>query len=129
MLSRFRIKFSNWSSPRSRDKLPPKSVSPPTKLGQRWRRPPEHSRVCCAVGYSSDRAGSSSTVPSSPDAAIAPGQPEVKDYQLSFDGDVAHGQFLTQVAGKDGVGHPVGAPGGVGEWYATFDPTEFKVGD
>ena len=25
----------------------------------------------------------------------------MKDYQLSFDGDVAHGQFLTQVAGKD----------------------------
>lgn len=38
---------------------------------------------------------------SSPDAAVAPGQPEVKDYQVSFDGDVAHGQFLTQIAGKD----------------------------
>src|SRR5437773_604252 len=37
----------------------------------------------------------------SPDAAVAPGQPEVKDYQVSFDGDVAHGQFLTQIAGKD----------------------------
>lgn len=65
---------------------------------------------------------------SSPDAAIAPGQPEVKDYQVSFDGDVAHGQFLTQVGGKDVwvtlAGH-LGSQGG----YATFDPTEFKVGD
>lgn len=65
---------------------------------------------------------------SSPDAAVAPGQPEVKDYQLSFDGDVAHGQFLTQIAGKDLwvtlAGH-LGSKDG----YATFDPTEFKVGD
>ncbi len=65
---------------------------------------------------------------SSPDAAVAPGQPEVKDYQVSFDGDVAHGQFLTQIAGKDVwvtlSGH-LGSKGG----YATFDPTEFKVGD
>ena len=38
---------------------------------------------------------------SSPDATVAPGQPEVKDYQVSFDGDVAHGQFLTHIAGKD----------------------------
>src|SRR5690349_10383370 len=43
--------------------------------------------------------GLPTTVPSSPEAAIAPGQPEVKDYQVSFDGDVARGQFLTQIAG------------------------------
>ncbi|HXP16632.1 MAG TPA: hypothetical protein VN868_05990 [Terriglobales bacterium] len=65
---------------------------------------------------------------SSPDAPIAPGQPEVKDYQVSFDGDVAHGQFLTQIAGKDVwvtlSGHLASKDG-----YATFDPTEFKVGD
>jgi len=65
---------------------------------------------------------------SSPDASIAPGQPEVKDYQVSFDGDVAHGQFLTQIAGKDVwvtlSGHLSSKDG-----YATFDPTEFKVGD
>jgi hypothetical protein len=68
------------------------------------------------------------TVPSSPDAAIAPGQPEVKDYQLSFDGDVAHGQFLTQVAGKD-VWVTLSGHLGSENGYATFDPTEFKVGD
>ena len=56
------------------------------------------------------------------------GQPEVKDYQVSFDGDVAHGQFFTHIAGKDvwviSSGH-LGSKDG----YATFDPTEFKVGD
>jgi len=76
----------------------------------------------------STQAGLPATVPSSPDAAIAPGQPEVKDYQVSFDGDVARGQFLTQIAGKDVyvtlAGHLSSKDG-----YATFDPTEFKVGD
>jgi hypothetical protein len=72
--------------------------------------------------------GLSAQAPSSPDAAIAPGQPEVKDYQLSFDGDVAHGQFLTQVAGKD-VWVTLSGHLGSENGYATFDPTEFKVGD
>jgi hypothetical protein len=66
--------------------------------------------------------------PSSPDTAIAPGQPEVKDYQVSFDGDVAHGQFLTQIGGKD-VWVTLAGHLGSKDGYATFDPTEFKVGD
>jgi hypothetical protein len=69
-----------------------------------------------------------SSVPASPDAAIAPGSPDVKDYQLSFDGDVAHGQFLTRVAGKD-VWVTLSGHLGSENGYATFDPTEFKVGD
>jgi len=73
-------------------------------------------------------AGLPTSVPDSPDAAIAPGQPEIKDYQLSFDGDVAHGQFLTQVAGKD-VWVTLAGHLGSDHGYATFDPTEFKVGD
>jgi len=76
----------------------------------------------------SSQPGLPTAVPSSPDAAIAPGQPEIKDYQVSFDGDIARGQFLTQIAGKDVyvtlAGH-LGSKNG----YATFDATEFKVGD
>jgi hypothetical protein len=64
----------------------------------------------------------------SADAPVAPGQPEVKDYQVSFDGDVAHGQFLTQIAGKD-VWVTLAGHLGSKDGYATFDPTEFKVGD
>ena len=64
----------------------------------------------------------------SPDAAVAPGQPEVKDYQVSFEGDVAHGQFLTQIAGKD-VWVTLSGHLGSKDGYATFDPSEFKVGD
>jgi hypothetical protein len=64
----------------------------------------------------------------SPNAAIAPGTPEVKDYQVNFDGDVARGQFLTQIGGKD-VWITLSGHLGSKDGYATFDPTEFKVGD
>ena len=47
---------------------------------------------------------------------------------MSFDGDVAHGQFLTQIAGKD-VWVTLSGHLGSKDGYATFDPTEFKVGD
>jgi len=73
-------------------------------------------------------SGLPTTVPTSPDAQIGPGQPEVKDYQVSFDGDVARGQFVTQIGGKDVTvtlaGHLNSKDG-----YATFDATEFKVGE
>src|SRR6266481_1301645 len=76
-------------------------------------------------------AAASQAIPgalSSPDAAVAPGQPDVKDYQVSFDGDVAHGQFLTQIAGKD-VWVTLSGHLGSKDGYATFDPSEFNVGD
>ena len=47
---------------------------------------------------------------------------------MSFEGDLAKGQFLTEVGGKTVwvtlAGHLASKDG-----YATFDPTEFKVGD
>ena len=75
-------------------------------------------------------AAAAQAVPSlsSSDVPVAAGQPEVKDYQVSFDGDVAHGQFLTQIAGKD-VWVTLSGHLGSKDGYATFDPTEFKVGD
>lgn len=83
-----------------------------------------------AVGAlsTSDAGGMPTTVPSSPDAEIAPGQPQVKDYQVSMDGDIARGQFLTQIAGKD-VYVTLAGHLGSKDGYATFDPTEFKIGD
>jgi hypothetical protein len=70
----------------------------------------------------------SSVPPTSADAAFGPGQPEVKDYQVNFDGDVARGQFVTQIGGKD-VYVTLAGHLGSKDGYATFDPTEFKVGD
>ncbi|HYM76173.1 MAG TPA: hypothetical protein VE377_09370 [Candidatus Dormibacteraeota bacterium] len=69
-----------------------------------------------------------------PGAAPAPNSdagsaaPTIKDQQISFDGDLVHGQFLTEIAGKD-VWITVSGHIGEKDGYATFDPTEFKVGD
>jgi hypothetical protein len=63
-----------------------------------------------------------------PDSNIGSAAPTIKDQQVSFDGDLVHGQFLTEVAGKD-VWITVSGHIGDKDGYATFDPTEFKVGD
>ena len=68
------------------------------------------------------------SAPNSPDSVISPGEVQVKDYQVKLEGDVARGQFLTQVAGKDIYVTLAGRLGSQ-DGYVTFDPTEFKVGD
>lgn len=69
-----------------------------------------------------------SAVPGSPDAVVGPGEVQVTSYQVKLEGDVAHGQFLTQVAGKD-IYVTLAGHLGSQDGYVTFDPTEFKVGD
>jgi hypothetical protein len=64
----------------------------------------------------------------SPDSNLGAGQPTIKDQQVSFEGDVVHGQFLTEIGGKD-VWVTVSGHLGSSNGFATFDPTEFKVGD
>lgn len=54
--------------------------------------------------------------------------PAILDQQVSFDGDQAHGQFLTTIAGKN-VWITVSGHIGSKDGYATFEPTEFKFGD
>ncbi len=66
--------------------------------------------------------------PLTPDSNIGSSAPTIKDQSVTFDGDVVHGQFLTEVAGKD-VWITVSGHIGDKDGYATFDPTEFKVGD
>ena len=56
------------------------------------------------------------------------GVPNIKDYQVSMDGDIVRGQFLTQIAGKD-VYLTLAGHLGSKDGYATFDATEVKVGD
>ena len=64
----------------------------------------------------------------SPDSNIGSAAPTIKDQQVSFDGDLVHGQFLTEIAGKD-VWVTISGHIGEKDGYATFDPTDFKVGD
>lgn len=63
-----------------------------------------------------------------PPSALGAAAPTIKDQQVSFDGDLVHGQFLTQIAGKD-VWITISGHLGEKDGYATFDPTEFKFGD
>jgi len=69
---------------------------------------------------------SSSTV--SPATEFPGAVPNIKDYQVSMDGDIVRGQFLTQIAGKD-VYLTLAGHLGSKDGYATFDATEVKVGD
>ncbi|MGA8764639.1 MAG: hypothetical protein WB562_17350 [Candidatus Sulfotelmatobacter sp.] len=81
--------------------------------------------VGAALAQALGAAGSSAL---SADSNIGSEAPAIKDQQVSFDGDVVHGQFLTEIAGKD-VWVTVSGHLGSQDGYATFEPTEFKVGD
>jgi hypothetical protein len=72
--------------------------------------------------------GSAAGAQLTPDSNVGSSAPTIKDQQVSFDGDLVHGQFLTEIAGKD-VWVTVSGHLGSKDGYATFDPTEFKVGD
>src|SRR5579863_10323697 len=81
--------------------------------------------ISAVLAQSLGNAGAAGLTPNSSVGAAAP---TIKDQQVSFDGDVVHGQFLTEIAGKD-VWITVSGHIGQKDGYATFDPTEFKVGD
>jgi len=63
-----------------------------------------------------------------PDSNVGSGTPNIKDQQVTMDGDVVHGKFLTEIGGKD-VWITISGHMGEKDGYATFDPTEIKVGD
>ena len=81
--------------------------------------------IGAAIAQSLGNGGETSL---SPDSNLGSAAPTIKDQHVSFDGDVVHGQFLTEIAGKD-VWVTVSGHIGEKDGYATFDPTEFKVGD
>lgn len=72
--------------------------------------------------------GASGAAGLTPDSNVGNGEPVIKDQQVTMDGDIVHGRFLTQMAGKD-VWVTISGHMGEKDGYATFDPTEFKVGD
>jgi hypothetical protein len=80
--------------------------------------------VSAAIGKLLGASGAGLT----PDTNIGEGAPSIKDQKVTYDGDTVHGQFLTEIAGKD-VWITISGHLGQKDGYATFDPTEFKVGD
>src|ERR1700688_4046397 len=75
-----------------------------------------------------DSAKPLSASTSTPNAVVEKGQVRVKGYEVKLEGDVARGQFVAQIAGRD-VYVTVAGHLGSQDGYVTFDPTEFKVGD
>jgi hypothetical protein len=73
-------------------------------------------------------AGAAGSAALSPDSNVGSGMPVIKDQQVTMDGDIVHGKFLTEIGGKD-VWLTISGHVGEKDGYATFDPTEFKVGD
>ena len=96
----------------------------PDALGPKAEMRVSSDEVSAVLAQSLGNAGPRLT-PTSDVGAVAP---VIKDQQVSFEGDVVHGQFLTQIAGKD-IWITISGHLGEKDGYATFDPTEFKVGD
>jgi len=78
------------------------------------------------AGDSTSAPGDNSSNPLSGD--LGAGEPTVKNYNVNFDGDLAQGQFLTHIAGRD-VWVTLEGHLGSRDGYATFEPTKFKIGD
>src|ERR1700722_18591523 len=73
-------------------------------------------------------SGPTQVAKTDPHSTVVSSAPNIKDQQVTMDGDVVHGRFLTEIGGKD-VWVTVSGHMGEKDGFATFDPTEFKVGD
>ena len=91
--------------------------------------------IAAAIAQASGDLPAAATTSGAPGGTTPPlsgdlgaGEATVKDYQVNFEGDLAKGQFLTHIAGKDVwvtmEGHLASKDG-----YATFEPTKIKIGD
>jgi hypothetical protein len=108
----------------------------PTVPGQTTEVRLSAQEVNAAIAQAAD-AFSGTSAPTSPSAGgsgenlsgdLGAGEPNIKDYRVNFEGDLAKGQFLTRIAGKDVwvtlEGHLSSKDG-----YATLEPTKIKVGN
>ena len=112
---------SSPSGSQSIDKPDPGQTSPSGKAEVHINS----NEISAVLAQSLGNAGGAALAP---DSNIGGAAPTIKDQHVSFDGDLVHGQFLTEIAGKD-VWITVSGHIGEKDGYATFDPTEFKVGD
>jgi hypothetical protein len=81
-----------------------------------------------AASANTSTSSSSANPPGASSTEFPGAVPNIRDYQVSMDGDIVRGQFLTQIAGKD-VYLTLAGHLGSKDGYATFDATEVKVGD
>ena len=101
----------------------PAQTSPATPL-QKAETASHSAEISAAINQLLGGSGAGLT----PDSNVGDGAPNIKDQKVTYDGDTVHGQFLTEIAGKD-VWITISGHMGQKDGYATFDPTEFKVGN
>jgi hypothetical protein len=116
---------TNAPSQTSQSATAPLSFSAPATQNPKAEVHINSSEISAVLAQSLGNAGISGLTP---DSNVGSGAPNIKDQKVDFDGDVVHGQFLTEIAGKD-VWITISGHIGQKDGYATFDPTEFKVGD
>ena len=73
-------------------------------------------------------AASTGSQPVTVPVSTGEGLPTIEAPQVSFEGDIVKGQFVTEMSGKK-VYITVNGRLGAKDGYATFEPTKFKVGD
>lgn len=98
---------------------------------------PNAQEIAAAIAQSSGDVPAASTTNTSSSSEgnspqltgdLGPGEASVKDYQVNFEGDLAKGQFLAHIAGRD-VWVTLEGHLGSKDGYATFEPTKIKIGD
>jgi len=89
-------------------------------IAQAQTAAPAQSKASSPTGTLTD-----ASAPAAP-GAIDPGS--LEEPVISFEGDIVRGQFVTQVAGEKTYVTVAGHLGSK-DGYATFEPTEFKIGD
>lgn len=102
----------------------PQPASPPASNTK--TNAPANSGVSAALAQLLGGAAGSANL--SLDSNVGGSMPNIKDQQVTTEGDIVHGRFLTEIGGKD-VWVTISGHMGEKNGYATFDPTEFKVGD
>lgn len=113
-----------YSSRNIDSKAPQPAQTSPATPSQKAEAANHSAEISAAVSQLLGGSGAGLT----PDTNVGDGAPNIKDQKVTYDGDTVHGQFLTEIAGKD-VWITISGHMGQKEGYATFDPTEFKVGN
>lgn len=126
--SSFDQKIERLETPRSSGDAPAEVRFSSDEVSAEIAQSTSSAAASSPVAATTDPAKPVSTMPSSPDAAVGQGQVQVQGYEVKLEGDVARGQFATQIAGKE-VYVTLAGHLGSQDGYVTFDPTEFKIGD
>lgn len=116
---------SAYSASNISPKAPQPTQNSPATPSQKAETTAHSAEISAAVAQ---LLGGSGGAGLTPDTNVGDGAPNIKDQKVTYDGDTVHGQFLTEIAGKD-VWITISGHMGQKDGYATFDPTEFKVGN